>query len=253
MSTTPRFFVPPETIIGDTAILPPEVAHHARTVLRLRAGEHLILHDGNGFAYEATLGEGKSATVSLTARYVLNTEPTVRILIAQALPKTGEKAEQVLQHGTEIGASGFILFAAERSVARLETRDKVEKRLQRWSEIVRSAAEQSRRGILPTVEWEPRLAGLAARLPTFDRVLVLHESATVPLSQVVSPPSPPSSSLLIVGPEGGFTDAEVETLTQAGGHSVHLGPRILRTETAALVGLAQFLYAAESTPPSDAG
>jgi 16S rRNA (uracil1498-N3)-methyltransferase len=255
MSTTPRFFVPPEAIIEETAVLPPGVLHHAGQVLRLRPGEPIILHDGNGFAYEATMGAGKSATVRISRRYALDTEPVLRITIAQALPKTSEKAEQILQHGTEIGATGFLFFPSERSVARLEAGDKIEKRLRRWSEIVKSAAEQSRRGRIPTIEWEPRFAPVGARLSAFDRALILHESATVPLRQGFSPDSAPDSPTccLFVGPEGGFTHAEVSSLAEAGGRAVHLGPRILRTETAALVGLSQLLFAwelhCERTPP----
>ncbi|MDX1934385.1 MAG: RsmE family RNA methyltransferase [Capsulimonadales bacterium] len=246
MSTTPRFFVPPEAIVGSEAVLPPEVLHHARTVLRLRPGEILILHDGRGFAHEAIFGEGKSSTVVVRRSYPLKTEPVLRITVAQALTRTGEKMEQVLQHGTEIGAAGFIVFPAERSVARPESAEKWEKRKERWAAIVKSASEQSRRAVLPTVEWEPRLAAVAERLGRFDLAVVLHESAEAAFRTVFPPPETPIGTLLLlVGPEGGWTENEVEVLARVGGRPVNLGPRILRTETAALAALAQALYARE--------
>jgi 16S rRNA (uracil1498-N3)-methyltransferase len=218
VSSIPRFFISPQAINGDTATLPPEAAHHARNVLRLRAGEPVILHDGQGFAYHATLNEmsGKTVSAAVTGRSVVTAEPETRITVAQALPKTSDKIEQVLQHGTEVGAAGFLFFSARRSVARLAEGEKIEKRLLRWHGILQGAAEQSGRGIIPTVEWIKNL-------------------------------------LIVVGPEGGLDEQnEVSLLAASGGVSVSLGPRILRTETAALVALTQILFAREPVSPDAA-
>jgi len=172
-------------------------------------------------------------------------EPALRVTIAQALPKTAEKLEAVLQHGTEIGAAGFIVWHSQRSVARLEAGDKRAKRLDRWRGIIRGAAEQSARGALPTVEWTEGGAELIARFPDYDAVLILQESAAPGSfrSSMETLPAAVSKLLLIVGPEGGLSDAEVAAFTAAGGRPVSLGPRILRTETAALAAVAQALYA----------
>jgi 16S rRNA (uracil1498-N3)-methyltransferase len=249
VSSIPRFFVPPEAIDGDRATLPPEAAHHARNVLRLRAGESVVLHDGLGFAYHATLNEmsGKTVTALVTDRAPVDAEPETRITVAQALPKTSDKIEQVLQHGTEIGAAGFLFFSAKRSVARLAEGEKIDKRLLRWSGILQGAAEQSGRGIIPTVEWVGLTTDLAKRLTGFDHVLILHEAAALPLSTVLTEiPTEDKNLLIIVGPEGGLDEqSEVSLLTTSGGVSVSLGPRILRTETAALVALTQILFARE--------
>ncbi|GAB4462111.1 MAG: 16S rRNA (uracil(1498)-N(3))-methyltransferase [Armatimonadaceae bacterium] len=243
MSSVPRFFVPPNAIHGETAVLPSEVAHHAVNVLRLRVGEAVVLHDGNENAYECHLREvsKNSATVTVVRAYRLNTEPRTRITVAQALPKTTDKIEQVLQHGTEVGAAGFYFFTGFRSVARLAKGEKIEKRLARWEAIVRGAAEQSRRGVLPPVEWLPFTQDVAARIPQFDRAFALHESAETSLPEALAPVTPEARLLVIVGPEGGFTDEEIALLTDHGAPPVSLGPRILRTETAALVALTQIL------------
>ena len=251
MSSIPRFFVPPEAIHIDRATLPAEAAHHARNVLRLRAGELVVLHDGLGFAYHATLNDmsGKTVSATVTRRSFVLAEPQTRITVAQALPKTSDKIEQVLQHGTEIGAAGFLFFSARRSVARLAEGEKIDKRLLRWRVILQGAAEQSGRGIIPTVEWIGLTTDLAKRLPAFDRVLILHESASLPLATALAQIPDEQATprlLIIVGPEGGLDDqSEVPILTDAGGLSVSLGPRILRTETAALVALTQILFARE--------
>jgi 16S rRNA (uracil1498-N3)-methyltransferase len=244
MSSVPRFFVPPEAVQGDVALLPAEVAHHAITVLRLRLGDPLILHDGLENAYECRLTEANSkrAMVVVEATYRLHTEPKRRVTIAQALPKTSDKIEQVLQHGTEVGAGGFVLFTGFRSVARLAKGEKVEKRLSRWEAIVQGAAEQSRRGVLPTVAWLPFASDVAATFPQYECVLVLQETSELPLKEVMGQlPETTLQFLVLVGPEGGFTDDEIGLFAVQGATLVTLGPRILRTETAALVALAQMV------------
>jgi 16S rRNA (uracil1498-N3)-methyltransferase len=249
MSSTPRFFVPPDAIQGETVLLPPAAAHHARNVLRLRPGERLIIHDGLGIAYDCVLGGEpgqKAAVACITRRGPVQTESRTRVTVAQALPKTPDKVDQVLQHGTEAGAAAFVFFGARRCVARLNEGEKVDKRLSRWRDIVRGAAEQSGRGILPPVGWQASSEQVAASLPGFDAALVLHEAATRPLRGALDSLSPTADRLLIVvGPEGGLTEEEVALFGAQGGVAVSLGPRVLRTETAALVALAQILYARE--------
>lgn len=247
MSSTPRFFVPSSAVEGDTVTLPPDAAHHAVAVLRLREGEAIIVHDntGSGYLCRITRAHPKTATATVESQYTVATEPNTRITVAQVLPKTSEKIEQVLQHGTEVGAAGFLLFQSERSVARMEQRDKVEKRLERWQGIVLGAAEQSGRGRLPTVEWERSAADLVRRIGEWDAAITLHEGATLPLRDVLrTEPFPAATRLLVlVGPEGGFTEGEVAAFAQAGAVPTSLGARVLRTETAALVALAQVLFA----------
>lgn len=257
-SSAPRFFVPPLSVADmQIAALPAEAAHHARNVLRLRPGEAVALHDGLGFAYDALLEEvsAKAVTMRITGRRALASEPRTRITIAQALPRTPDKVEQVLQHGTEAGAAGFVLFAGQRSVARLADGEKIDRRLQRWRGIVLGAAEQSGRGVLPDVAWVSGAAELTARFAGAERVLVLHEGATLPLAaalrglDVGEEEGAPARLCVVVGPEGGLDAVdEVARFQAAGAVPVSLGPRVLRTETAALVAVAQILYALEPIP-----
>jgi 16S rRNA (uracil1498-N3)-methyltransferase len=246
MSSVPRFFVPPEAIAEGIVILPSDAAHHARNVLRLRPGEAVTIHDGTGMRYACRLAEVTPAavTAAIETAAPADTEPSARITVAQALPRTPEKVEQVLQHGTEIGAAGFVLFGARRSVAKIESGDKLVKRLERWRAIVRGAAEQSGRAVLPSVAWLPASTLLADTFSDYSARLILHESASVPLRTALETEAAVAERLLIVvGPEGGLADDEVEKFEVAGGISVSLGPRVLRTETAALVAVSQILFA----------
>lgn len=246
MSSIPRFFVPPSAIQGDTVALPADAAHHAVNVLRLREGEEIVVHDGSGDGYRCRLirAQPKGTVAAVESRYTAPTEPRTRITVAQVLPKTGEKIEQVLQHGTEVGAAGFVLFQSERSVARMEQKDKIEKRLERWQGIVQGAAEQSGRGRLPTVEWERHAPDITRRIGEWDAAITLHEGATVSLRDALQTERIAGATrlLILVGPEGGFSENEVAGFTGAAALPVSLGTRVLRTETAALVALAQILY-----------
>lgn len=247
MSSTPRFFVPPSAIQSDIVTLPSDAAHHAVAVLRMREGEEIVVHDNTGDGYRCRLSriQSKAVAATIESRYTVPTEPATRITVGQVLPKTGEKIEQVLQHGTEVGAAGFVLFQSERSVARMEQKDKIEKRIERWQGIVQGAAEQSGRGRLPTVEWERHAPDITRRIGEWDAAITLHEGATLTLRDALQSERVAHATrlLILVGPEGGFSDGEVAAFSGAGAFSVMLGARVLRTETAALVALAQILYA----------
>jgi 16S rRNA (uracil1498-N3)-methyltransferase len=246
MSSIPRVFVPPAAIVDGVVALPTEAAHHLRNVLRIRPGEAVTVHDGSGVAYLCVLMDGwrsREASARVESSGPTASEPRLRITIAQALPKTPDKIEQVLQHGTEIGAAGFVFWTARRSVARILDGEKVDKRLTRWNGIVLSAAEQSGRGMLPKVAWVSDGSALAQTFTGYNTVLVLHEAAAEPLRRALEGmPSDLARLLFIVGPEGGLTDDEIALFEKSGGKAITLGPRVLRTETAALVALAQVIY-----------
>jgi 16S rRNA (uracil1498-N3)-methyltransferase len=245
MSSAPRFFVTLGDIQGDSVILPPDAAHHARNVLRLQPGQTIHVLPSDGTALACTLTDvSKTVVAHVDERFSPGTEPETKVTVTQALPKTAEKIEQVLQHGTEIGAARFVVFGAKRSVARLEGNEKIAKREERWRGIVQGAAEQSGRGVLPPVDWFRLGARYLLPCSEQDAVFVLHESAAAPLRDALRPlPDAAHRLMIIVGPEGGLTDEEVSHFQSEGAQVVTLGPRILRTETAALVALSQILFA----------
>jgi 16S rRNA (uracil1498-N3)-methyltransferase len=247
-----HLFIAPEQITGETArIVGPDHLHLAR-VLRARPGESLVLLNGRGNAFQATLvAVDKTETLArIDSPLDLPSEPPIYITVAQALGK-GDKFEQVIQHGTEVGASAFVPVQAERSVVEVPA-GKVAERLARWRQIARSAAEQSHRLLIPQVMEPTSLARLLAGLSADTAVLLLHPAAeAMPLAAVLRERSRQSSApqrlLLAVGPEGGWSPAERACCIATGSRPllVSLGTRVLRTETAALVAISQIIYQTE--------
>ena len=243
-----RFFVKPEQVVGEFVYLDGDDAHHLRVVLHAQPGTKISVLDGTGREWPAALTElGKTkATAQLREPFTPDTEPNVQVTVAQALPKVGEKMEQVLQRGTEIGAAGFWVYSSERSLLHL-TGERQEKRQVRWPAIVKTAAEQAHRGILPTLTLGGEFRDVLASAADYDCALLAYEGENEVLlkSALAAPESAPKRILVLIGPEGGFSDAEIKAARKAGVQTVSLGPRILRTETAALVMVAQILFASE--------
>lgn len=220
-----RYFLPELPPSGELD-LPEAVAHHLGVVLRARAGAEVPLGDGRGgLAMGRLLAIGKrGARVAIEARTTAPpAAPSVQVAFA---PPKWQRAEWLLEHGTEVGIDVF------RPVATARTRPLGE-RLDRWLRITQAAAGQCDRAWLPTVLPPVSLAELLAA-PDLPSQRWLLEPGAPPL--VTAPAAP--AALLLVGPEGGFTAAELDQVRSAGFHGAGLGPHVLRSETAALVGAA---------------
>ncbi|MBE0599263.1 MAG: 16S rRNA (uracil(1498)-N(3))-methyltransferase [Desulfuromonadales bacterium] len=235
-----RFFVTAEILAPQEIILPEEVVHHLVTVLRRPVGEEFLLLDGRGAICRCRLTavSRRTATARVVARWQ-QPETAFPIRLLQALPK-GDKMELVLQKGTELGITSFVPVLAGRSVT--TPRGQGEARLRRWEKIVQEAARQCRRPVLPHLS--PPLP-LAAALDQCREPLrlVLWEEESRPLATLL-PAQPPAAAAILVGPEGGFSAAEIAAARAAGFQSVAFGPRILRSETAgfSMASILQFLY-----------
>lgn len=236
-----RFFVPPETIGRDEAILPEDVSYHLHRVLRLAVGEDVLLLDGRGGFYRCrlTTSEPRGATVRVLERWS-EPESALPIHLIQSLPKA-DKLELVLQKGTELGITTFSPVLTERGVCHPADTQQI-KRHQRWTKIVREAARQSRRPVLPHLH-EIRPLKRALAQCTDSLRLVLWEEESRALDKVL-PENAPASVAILVGPEGGFSGHEVELARQFGFQPVRVGPRILRSETAgfAVASILQYIY-----------
>lgn len=236
-----HFFVTTEAIRNDTVTLPAELAIHVGTVLRLNKGDEIILLDGNGNHYRCHIE--KLAKRTGEARIIeqwLIEEQTIPIRLIQGLPK-GDKMEMILQKGTELGINRFSPVWSERSIPATPAGREVKKQ-QRWQRIVTEAARQSRRPILPVCE-PTRSLQVALDDCDAEMKLMLWEEGNQPLREVL-PEQPPKGIALLVGPEGGFSPQEAELAQSHGFLPVHLGSRILRTETAgfAVSAILQYLY-----------
>jgi 16S rRNA (uracil1498-N3)-methyltransferase len=160
--------------------------------------------------------------------------PALRVTLAQALVK-GQRGELSVELATEAGVDAVLPWRATRCVARWDEGPRGVKALSRWRETAREAAKQSRRGWFPEVAEPVGTTVLGQRCAVAAGCLVLHESAIDPLSSVPLPAA--GELLLVVGPEGGITEAELATLTAAGGRPVRLGPAVLRSSSAGAVAL----------------
>ncbi len=236
-----HFFVPPDSIANGRATLPAELANHVGTVLRLSKGDEIILLDGNGSHYRCTIEQlDKRSGKALIIEQWETQEQTLPIRLIQALPK-GDKLEMILQKGTELGINRFSPVWSERSIPAPPS-EREEKKLQRWQRIVAEASRQSRRPILPNCDSPLPLHRVLTDCDA-ELKLMLWEDGSQPLREVLQK-QPPRDVALLVGPEGGFSSQEADLATGHGFIPVHLGSRILRTETAgfAVSAVLQYLY-----------
>lgn len=257
----PRFFLPPESIQLDgggrweegrsatfSASVRGEEAHHALRVLRIGEHDPVVLLDGEGVEYHghvaAVVGRGKDAALLIRGEHITRSpaEPSLKIVLVQGLTK-GDKMDQVIQKGTETGATAFFPVTTQRVIVRYDG-SKAESRRARWSRIALEAAKQSRRGVWPKVHPIKEMKAVGKELidQGFD-VLVCWEQADTPIKAAFSSVKGPIA--FVIGPEGGLTEEEVESLTELGARAVSLGPRVLRTETAGPMACALALYEKE--------
>lgn len=232
------FYVDALPEIGATATVRGDEGFHAASVRRIRPGERLLLSDGAGqLAWcEVDGAERAELHTTVTTRWSVP-RPTPPVTVVQALPKA-ERSELAVELATEAGADEFVAWQAARCVARWDAA-RADKGLRRWRAVVRSAARQARRAHIPPVTGpvssEELVRRVADDVAAGGVVLLLHEQATGSVAEHVTAQA--RSLTLIVGPEGGLTDDEVDALTGAGAAAVRLGPTIMRTSTAAAVAL----------------
>jgi 16S rRNA (uracil1498-N3)-methyltransferase len=224
--------------VGGVAVVDGDEGFHAASVRRLRPGEELVLSDGAGALADCVVQSADKR--SLTARVLaFRTVPLPRppVTVVQAIPKS-ERSELAIELATEAGADEFIAWQAQRCVARWDG-DRAANGLRRWRAVARSAARQSRRAWIPDVSGpmstEALCSYLTQQIGAGAVVLVLHESADVPITEETVAQA--NSVILLVGPEGGISDPEITALMNAGAVTVRLGPTVLRTSTAAAVAL----------------
>jgi len=214
--------------VGATVGLEPDEAKHANTVARARVGERLSIGNGRGLIVSGTVSALEPFALLVDeVRDELPASP--QLWLVQALAK-GDRDERAVQAATELGVTGVVPWAAERSVTRWDG-TKRDKGRARWQSIVREASKQAIRGWVPEVEPLVSTAAIAG-----DVVLVLDPAAEVALTSVALPEQ--GRIALVVGPEGGISPRELALLEQRGATRVRLGAAILRTSTAGPAAIA---------------
>jgi 16S rRNA (uracil1498-N3)-methyltransferase len=235
-----RFFVNPEDLTFEKVLLTGENAQHAK-VLRLKAGEEVLLCDGQGNEAVCIVEEmdAKQLVVSVNTRRESTAEAAVRVSVYMAFPKA-DKLEHVIQKATELGAYEIVAFPSARCISKPDEKS-LGKKLERWQKIAASAAEQSGRGRVPQVLTLPSYKAALERAAQADKALLFYENEKATTLKMALAGEYHSVSLL-TGPEGGLEESEVKQALDAGLSVCTLGSRILRCETAPLCALSAVMY-----------
>jgi len=216
---------------GKTAELNSDNSHHLNKVLRFPVGKNITVFNGDGFDYKALVqGAKKTTSLQIISKARNNSESKLDLTLAQGIAK-GEKMDFLIQKAVELGVTRIIPMKLERCVVRLRE-EKVQKKIDHWQKIANHACEQSGRSVIVSVSDPVSLEGLLEEKG--HNGFILHHRAQIGLSQVQEA----SNATILIGPEGGLTEKEVSDSEFAGYQSVHIGKRVLRTETASLAAIA---------------
>lgn len=241
-----RFFVAPEQISAEEALIEGDTARQIYKVLRLKESDPITLLDGDGGVFEAVITSASPRAIKARIAGIQHgvNEPTLRLVLASCLPKS-DRIEHIVQKCTELGICEMILVRSERTVVRLDESGQA-KRLERLNKIAIEAAEQCGRSVAPKLSGVIGFDELINSARDYDLALVgWEEEESVGLRDTLRENEKAGSALLIVGPEGGLSQTEVQSAIDAGVKSVSFGGRILRTDTAAVAGCAAIMYELE--------
>lgn len=238
-----RLLVAPASLAAGTLAVTGDDHHYLFRVLRMRTGDPVTLFDGEGREAQAEVGAigARTADLVVAAPTVAPVASAPRLTVLLSIIK-GDRMDVCLPKLVELGAGRVIPVLADRSVVKLDG-DRAEKRRDRYRAQVRAAAQQCRSPLVPLVDPVSRLGEALARVAAADLKLVLWEDARALRLRAALPAEPPPQVAVLVGPEGGLTEEEVERARLAGFVAVSLGPRILRAETAAISAAAILAYA----------
>jgi 16S rRNA (uracil1498-N3)-methyltransferase len=224
-----------DAAVGSTLLLDGDEGRHAAAVVRIKPGERFYVADGAGRRALVEAAHVDRASVrGVVIALSEEPEPAPRLVLVQALAK-GDRDEQAVEAATELGVDEVVPWQAERSVV-VWRGERAAKSLAKWESVVTRATKQSRRARMPLTSPAVDLRSLVGRVGSAALTLVLHEDATEPLADVRLPDH--GDVLVVVGPEGGITDREIEALTEAGARPVRLGRTILRASSAGPAALA---------------
>ncbi len=238
----PRFYIPNPHIENGLLRIEGDEVRHIRRVLRLQAGDEVLVFDGLGKEFEGTIVEEGRSSVMVKIQRILSAkgDSPLEVTLAQSLLK-GEKMDYLIQKATELGVKEIIPFLSSRSVPLLEKSGKL-KRHHRWERIAIEASKQCGRGMVPKVGPLQDYADMLRGASTDHLRLILWEKDGIKLKEVLARSNGKTKIFFVVGPEGGFSRDEVKEAKGSGFVAVTLGKRILRAETASLCFLSILQY-----------
>jgi len=241
-----QFFVEDVQISSTDVVIEGSDVNHIKNVLRMKCGETIRISSVSGRNFFCTVSEitGEYVRADILEELEENTELPNKIYLFQGLPKS-DKMELIIQKAVELGVHEIIPVAMKNCVAKLEDK-KAASKIARWQEIAKSAAKQSKRSLIPTVNMPLSYKLAVQQAKELDVVLVPYENerGMQATREVISAIEPGQSIGIFLGPEGGFDSSEIE-LVREDAYMISLGNRILRTETAGLATLAMLIFQLE--------
>lgn len=230
-----RFFIAHSEIIKDSPVIEGPDAHHISKVFRLKPTDHIILIDGSGMEYEAEITHlsKNKVIVSVVKKYLPATEPQIQLIVGQGYLKD-KKMDMLIRHLTELGITQWLPVISEFSVPKPDIK-KIYSKIQRWEIIAKEAAKQCRRTRIPEILSPMTFQHAVKKNFDADLKIIFYENETVALLKTMQTLNQkPSTIFVLLGPEGGFSNKEIELAKSNGFIIASLGPRILRAETASL-------------------
>lgn len=238
-----RFFVDSENINSKEVIIDGEDIKHIKASLRLEIEDEIEVSNKEGTDYRCKIRQINNDNIvcEIIETYKSEAESDIDIILFQGLPKS-TKMELIIQKSTELGVKKIVPLASERCVVKIHDKKKEKKRIERWARIAQEAAKQSKRGIIPEISSIVSFKDALEILKDEDLVIVPYENEENLGIKTVLKNTTSKRINIIIGPEGGFEESEIEALKEINSKIVTLGPRILRTETAGFTTSALILY-----------
>lgn len=240
----PKFFVDSSNIQGSIAKIYGSDVRHITKVLRLTTQSIIIICDGEGFDYVARLSkiESDSLTLDIIEKKPCIAEPKLKVTLFQSIPKN-PKMEYIIEKCTELGIDSICPVITERTVVKVDSSESAQKKLERFRKIASESVKQCARGAIPTVYDIYSLEETVGLIKCLDLVIIAYENEKeVSLKSILTDNKDVSSIGIFIGPEGGFTESEIDFLKSHGAKTITLGNRILRTETAGQAVLSAIMY-----------
>lgn len=240
-----KFFVDKSKVVGNTATIEGDDVKHIYKVLRLKEGDKISINDCAGSEYLGQIEsiDKKEVSVTIIEKVDLNNESPVEVYLFQGLPKAA-KMDLISQKCTELGVTKIIPVITERVVVKGNESNEF-KKVDRWNRIALEACKQSKRSIIPQIDQPIGFDELIAMADEFDLIVVPYENKENQGMRYVKSQmagKKVKKAAIVIGPEGGFEDSEIEKLEENGAYIITLGPRILRTETAGFTALSLIMY-----------
>jgi len=227
------FYTPPHLVTHNNLTIEGDEFAHLTHVMRKRVGDMLLVVDGAGQAYEVVIEEitRRTARCSINSRHERLHEPGIAVTLAVALLKNAARFDILVEKAAEIGVVGIVPLLTKRTIPE-------HPKTERWQKLALAAMKQSGRCLLPNIHEPVSLTDFVHTSPASSLKFIPHEQETARTISSLLNSYPSASAVICIGPEGGFTNEEIAVATGAGFHTVSLGPRRLRTETAAIVASA---------------